>query len=66
MNQNSSTCKNVDPWKSRDADSAWISGLAVGCWKQVPGSLGGCLGAVGHWGQCAWILLIFPGAAGVC
>ena len=41
MNQNSSTCKNVDPWKSRAAD---------GCWKQVPGSLAGCLGAVGCWG----------------
>ena len=40
-------------WKLKaDADLvllivAWISGLAVGHWKQVPGSLGGCPEATG-------------------
>ena len=41
-------------------------GLAVGCWKQVPGSVGGCLGAVGHWGQVPGYQGGCPGATGMC
>ena len=54
MNQNSFTCKNVDPWKSRAAASCldlW-NWLLDHC-EQVLGSLEGCPGAAGEFAVLA-------------